>query len=159
MTTHDFTTAIVVDQTQREVFNAATNVRGWWSRNIEGPTTKLNDEFRFEVKDVHYTKQKLIEVIPDRKIVWLVTDSHLSFLEDKSEWTGTKVIFDISQEGDKTKLTFTHEGLAPEVECYDVCTPAWTQYIQHSLFRLITTGQGTPNLEGDLIETPIMQAS
>lgn len=148
----DFTTSILVDQTPREVFSAVTNVREWWSKDIKGNTEKLNDEFIFEVKGVHYSKQKLVEVIPDKKVVWLITDSQLTFVEDKSEWTGTKVIFDIAKQGDKTKLTFTHEGLLPEVECYDACSPAWTQYMQNSLFRLITTGKGNPNLEGTLIE-------
>jgi hypothetical protein len=152
MENRNFTTALLVDQTPEEVFAAVNNVRGWWSKGIKGGTEKLNDEFEFEVKDVHYSKQKLVEAIPDKKVVWLVTESNLTFTKDKGEWTGTKVIFDISKKGDKTQLTFTHEGLVPEVECYGACSPAWTEYIQHSLFRLITTGIGDPNLEGRRIK-------
>ena len=63
----DFTTSILVDQTPQEVFYAVTHVRDWWSKGIEGQTEKLNDEFTFEVKDIHYSKQKLVEVIPIRK--------------------------------------------------------------------------------------------
>lgn len=146
----DFTMTLLVDQTPREVFNAVTNVRGWWSEGIKGGTEKLNDEFLFEVEGVHRSRQKLIEVVRDRRVVWLVTDSDMSFLRDRSEWTGTKVVFEIDRYGDMTKLTFTHQGLSPEVECYDACAPAWTEYVRHSLFRLITTGQGDPNLEGRL---------
>ena len=60
------------------------------------------------------------------------------------------VRFDISQQGNKTQLLFTHEGLVPAFECYDVCSPAWTHYVQGSLLPLITTGKGHPN-QGDLI--------
>ena len=72
MTTTDFTTTIVVDQTPEEVFNAINNPRGWWSEEIEGGTAKLNDEFDYHYKDVHISKMKLIEVIPNKKVVWLV---------------------------------------------------------------------------------------
>lgn len=151
----DFTTSLLVDQSPREVFKAIINPRGWWSKNIIGNTEKQDDEFIFEVKGVHYSKQRLIEVIPDKKVVWLVTEAKMTFIKDEGEWAGTKIIFDITKEGDKTKLTFTHEGLVPEVECYKACMPAWTDYIQHSLFMLITTGKGDPNLEGRTIAKPI----
>lgn len=154
MTDKSFTTSFVVDQTPEEVFNAVTDVRGWWSQGITGDTTKQDDEFEFEVPGVHYSKQKLIEVIPNKKIVWLITEANMTFLKDADEWVNTKVIFDITKEGDKTKLTFTHEGLVPEIECYNLCMPAWTQYVEGSLYKLVTTGEGTPNLEGKSIDKP-----
>jgi uncharacterized protein YndB with AHSA1/START domain len=148
----DFTTTVLVDQTPRAVFNAVTNVRAWWSEGVVGGTERLDDEFVFEVAGVHRSTQRLVEVVPDRKVVWLVTDSNMSFVQDKDEWTGTKVVFEISREGDQTRLTFTHQGLVPEVECYGACSPAWTQYVQHSLLSLIMTGKGDPNLEGRRIQ-------
>ena len=154
----DFTTTLLVDQTASEVFNAITDVRGWWSRGIQGSTEEQGDEFVFEVEGVHHSKQRLVEVIPGERIVWLVTEADMSFLTDRDEWAGTRMVFDIAQEAGQTKLTFTHEGLVPQVECYDACMPAWTQYVQHSLLQLITTGEGDPNLEGRTIEKPASPA-
>jgi hypothetical protein len=138
----NFTTSITVSQPPAEVFSAVNNVRGWWQGEIKGNTDKLNDEFSYRMKDIHFSKQKIVELIPNEQIVWLVTESQLSFLTDKSEWTGTKIIFDIVAEGNKTKLTFTHQGLVPAIACYNNCSGAWSDLIEKSLFSLITTGKG-----------------
>jgi len=145
MNTPDFTISFLVDQTPEEVFNAVNNVRGWWSQGVEGSTEKLNDEFIYRYPEFHYSKQKLIEVIPNKKVVWLVTDSALTFVKQKDEWTNTKISFDITQKGNKTSFRFTHHGLVPQVECFDSCSGGWRQYISGSLFKLITTGKGEPD--------------
>ena len=149
MTTSDFTTTIQVDQTPEEVFNAINNVRGWWSEEIEGSTDKLNDEFRYHYQDVHRCKMKIIEFIPNEKVVWLVLDNYFKFTKDKSEWTGTKISFEIAEQDNKpgnyrTRLRFTHVGLDPGIECFDSCSNSWSQLIQQSLFSLITTGKAEP---------------
>lgn len=141
MKTSDFTTSILVDQTQKEVFDAVNNPQIWWSGDIAGSSEKINDEFTYRYKDIHYSKQRIVEMVPDQKVVWLVTESQLNFTADVSEWTGTKIIFEISNEDNKTRLNFTHQGLYPEIECFDACSGAWSQIIQQSLFSLITTGK------------------
>jgi hypothetical protein len=140
--TNDFTTSFVVSQTPAQVFDAINNVRAWWSGEIEGPTDQLNQAFIYRVKDIHSSTMKVTTLIPDEKVVWTVTDSHLSFVKNKQEWTDTEIHFDITRVGDQTKLTFTHQGLVPEVECFNACQPAWTGYIQTSLKNLITSGKG-----------------
>ncbi len=142
MTTTDFTTTILVDNSPKEVFDAINNVRGWWQGEIEGNAEKVNDEFSYRMKDIHYSRQRIEESIPNEKIVWLVTDSNLSSFKDKSEWTGTTIVFEISEVNNQTQLRFTQVGLVPEFECYGGCSWGWGTLIENSLYSLITTGEG-----------------
>jgi len=144
MKKQDYHTSITVDATAHEAFNCINRVTKWWTENLEGSSQKLNDEFTVRFDDVHVSKQKLVELIPDKKVVWLVTDSKLNFIKDKQEWINTKISFEISTQNDKTKIHFTHIGLVPEIECFDACSNAWSQYINGSLLKLISTGKGRP---------------
>ena len=151
MKEHDYHTSITVDATAHEAFKNLNNVSQWWTENLEGSSQKLDDEFTVRFGDVHYSRQKLVEVIPDKKVVWLVTDSKLNFLKNKQEWTNTKISFEISTEYDQAEIHFTHIGLVPEIECFDACSNAWGQYVQ-SLWKLVTTGKGEPDRKEKIIE-------
>jgi Activator of Hsp90 ATPase homolog 1-like protein len=142
MTTTDFSTTLLVDQTPKQVFNAINNPQNWWPGEIKGRSGKLNDEFGYRYKEFHFSKQRIVEIIPDKKVVWLVTESIINYTEDKAEWTGTKISFEISEQDNKTQLRFTHLGLVPEIECFDSCSNSWNQIIQQSLFSLISRGKG-----------------
>lgn len=144
MKTQDFTTAFIVAATPRQVFEAITNVRGWWSENIEGETNRKDAEFEYHYQDVHRAKMRITELVPGKRVVWHVLDNYFKFTKDTTEWTGTDVIFDISPKGSGTELKFTHKGLVPDYECYQICHDAWTHYIQDSLKDLIVTGTGKP---------------
>lgn len=157
MENKSYTTAIVVDQDSMTAFNAIQNFKAWWSDDIEGPSNQLNETFFYHYKDVHQCKLKLIEQLPNKRLVYLVLDNAFNFVEDKTEWVNTKLIFDITNNGEQTHIQFTHEGLVPDFACYDVCNDAWTSYIQGSLKSLITTGVGKPNpkeggLNAELVE-------
>jgi uncharacterized protein YndB with AHSA1/START domain len=147
MKKQDYNASITVEATAQEAFKSINSVTKWWTENLEGNSQKLNDEFTVRFGDVHFSKQKLVEVVPDKKIVWLVTESKLNFVKDKHEWTNTKISFEIAGKGGKTQIHFTHLGLVPEVECYDGCRKGWNQYIKGSLFKLLTEGKGTPGLK------------
>jgi hypothetical protein len=140
MENKSFTTRIEVAKPQQEVFGCITEVPRWWSTDFEGNSRSFNDEFIIHHPNTHFSKQRLVEVIPYNKIVWLVTDSNLSWLQhDKQEWTGTKMIFEISTNANNSRLDFTHQGLSPEKECYAKCAEGWKMVIEDWLFHYIST--------------------
>jgi hypothetical protein len=137
---NDFTTAFTVDQAPDAAFAAINNVRGWWTGDIDGSTDVLGSEFTYRYEDMHYSKQKVTELVPGEKVVWRVLDGRINFVDDKDEWTGTTITFDIARTGDRTEVRFTHVGLVPENECFNGCSNAWTYYINDSLRDLIAGG-------------------
>lgn len=138
MKNQDFTTTILVDQTPQQAYRTILDVSAWWSglfdESFEGNSEKTGDEFSFRAgQGAHYTRQKLVELVPEKKVTWLVTEANLSFVNKTAEWEGTEISFDISPENNKTRITFTHKGLVPDFECYDACALAWTKYLQERL--------------------------
>ncbi|MFD4403848.1 SRPBCC domain-containing protein [Nocardia sp. NPDC058499] len=151
------TAAVSVKETPEEVFAAVTNVRGWWSENLIGASAALGDEFVFtddskyagetakEKQGIRFARFRLTEVTPGTRLVWQVVDSDLTFVDDRSEWTDTTVVFDITATSEGTTLQFTHKGLtADESECFEACSRGWTFYITKSLPQLLSTGTGDP---------------
>jgi len=144
MKEQDLTIVITVKATAQEAFKNINSVTKWWTENLEGSSEKPGDEFTVRFGDVHVSTQKLVEVIPGKKVVWLVTDSQLNFIKDKQEWTGTKISFEIVEKNNKTTIDFTHHGLIPGIECFNACSNAWGDYINNSLRSLVNTGKGQP---------------
>ena len=150
MKDQSYTATVEFAKSPGDVFKRINDVSKWWTRvangeqtEFEGRSTKLNDEFILRHGESHYSKQKLVEVIPGKKVVWFVTDSKLNWLKkNQHEWTGTKMIFELTSKGDKTALNFIHQGLVPEKECYDHSVQFWDMVIKEWLFNFITNNKG-----------------
>lgn len=142
MKTSDFTVTLLVDQSPSEVIEAVSNPQNWWSGEVTSEAMQLNDEFSYRYQDLHYSRQRVVELVPEQKVVWMVTESELFYVEDRNEWTGTKISFEVTRQGNQTELRFSHLGLTPAVECFNSCSTTWSQLIKQSLYSLITTGKG-----------------
>jgi len=146
METQDYTASITVNAPAQEAFYTINNVTTWWTEDLAGGSHNLGDEFTVRFEDIHVTTQKLIEVTPYTKVVWLVTNSKLNFVEDKHEWTNTTISFDIAEHDGQATIHFTHHGLQPTLQCYNGCSKGWDYFIKGSLFKLLTEGKGTPGI-------------
>jgi hypothetical protein len=137
---NDFSTTFTVNRSPEEVFAAINDVRSWWTGEITGGTDQLGAEFTYAYDDLHRSTHKVVELVAGTKVVWLVTDSRLSFTADPAEWTGTEIVFDISRKGNATEVRFTHVGLEPAVECFESCSSAWGHYINGGLRARVING-------------------
>jgi uncharacterized protein YndB with AHSA1/START domain len=146
MNSQDFTASFTVDKSPREVYAAINHVRGWWSEDIDGRTDQLGADFKYRYKNVHLCTLQIVELVLEKQVTWLVRDNYFSFTEDKTEWKGTKIQFEITPTDKGTEVRFTHKGLVPAYECYSACSDGWSTYIKGSLRSLILTGRGQPNV-------------
>ncbi len=136
----DFTLSFTVDQAPEIAYAAINDPRLWWSGEFEGSTDRLGDVFSYRYQAFHTSKQQVIEQVPNKRVAWRVLDAQLNFVEDRTEWNGTTITFDIKRRGEETEIVFTHVGLKPNGECYDTCSDAWTSLIKGSLKQLIESG-------------------
>jgi uncharacterized protein YndB with AHSA1/START domain len=137
-----YTTSFSVDRTPDQVFDAINDVRGWWMTRVEGDNRAVGDEFSYRVPGVHFCKMRVTELVPGERVVWQVVENHMSFIEDQSEWKGTEIRFELTGKDGGTEVRFTHDGLVPSYECFDICRNAWTFYVGDSLRSLAATGEG-----------------
>ena len=139
----DYHSSIAANVTPKEAFAGIANVGGWWAKNFKGSALKKGDTFTVEFGKTNVNFE-ITEAIPEKKSVWKVTDCYLDWLNDKKEWKGTEVVWEIASKGAETQIDMTHVGLTPDVECYNDCFAGWNGHINGSLNNLLKDGKGQP---------------
>ena len=141
----DYAITYTVEASPAEVFAAINDVRAWWDGVIQGPTEHVGDVFTYSHEPEHRSVQRITESVPGERVVWHIDEAELTFVEDRGEWTSTDVVFEIDPAPDGARLTFTHRGLRPDVECYEACSTAWGFYVSGALRRRV---EGTAGRSG-----------
>lgn len=108
-------------------------------------TSQIDAEFTFRVDDIHYSRIKVVELVPKEKVVWLIVENFMNYGQDQTEWVGTKIKFEIATKGDQTQVRFSHLGWMPAYECFESCSNAWAFFLKDSLRDLIATGESRPH--------------
>jgi hypothetical protein len=142
MKEQDFNRIISEKISAGEAMKKISQVTDWWGISLSGSSEKQNDKFVVKMGGDSFFDFTVAELIPGKKIVWLVTDCNMPWYTDKKEWTNTKLIFDLSENNGETTINFTHKGLTPGVECFKDCEKGWTHWITTSLLSYFTTGKG-----------------
>ena len=144
-----YSTSVSFNGNVEAVFQAiAKNVQQWWG-NTDSPVLKVGDEFTTSF-DKTFWKFKISIFEPSHKIVWECIDArhiHTGHNGIEKEWLGTSVEWILEEEGlSQVTVHFKHNGLTPDLNCYEICTPAWEMFVTQSLKSFVETGVGTPSL-------------
>ncbi|SHL13829.1 hypothetical protein SAMN05444266_102173 [Chitinophaga jiangningensis] len=145
MKTNDYSCSFTVEQPSHAIFQAICQVNRWWATNVVGNTQALDEPFTVNLSCDTWVTFRVAVFAPDWHIAWLVTDCHLPWLSNQSEWNHTTLHFYITPTLNGNKLTVIHQGLSPDLECYDRCEQGWNNFAGKSLSKLITTGHGMPD--------------
>jgi uncharacterized protein YndB with AHSA1/START domain len=108
---------------------------GWWTTNTQGES-KVGGVLRFRFGAGGFD-MKVLELQPGTHVLWQVVDG-------PPEWVGTKVRWDLKQEGDYTIVLFKHEDWKEPVEFMHHCSTKWALFLM-SLKSLVETGKGFPD--------------
>lgn len=144
MTQQDYHSSITADIPPGEAFEKISSVNGWWATHFEGSSSKVGDIFTVRFSNGDWYQAQVAELLPGKKIIWNVIDAEQTWHEDRKEWTGTTIVWEISPLEKGSVITLTHLGLTPAFECYDKCTGGWNWLMQKSLTSLLAEGKGLP---------------
>ena len=79
---------------------------------------------------------KVLELEPTERVLWQVVDG-------PEEWLGTKISFDLKQNGDWTIVLFKHQGWKEPVEFMHHCSTKWAVFLL-SLRDWVERAEGRP---------------
>jgi hypothetical protein len=127
-----------------EAFQGICRVGDWWAVNFKGSARAVHDRFTVHFARTTWSLMEIVSCQPDQHIEWLVVDCYLPIFKDPILWKGNRIRWEITRDEVLTRVTMTHVGLVPGVECYEDCRKGWNFYVGESLFRLLTEGRGLP---------------
>ncbi|VAV95677.1 hypothetical protein MNBD_ALPHA02-160 [hydrothermal vent metagenome] len=118
-------------------FVVAQEIGSWWSE-FEGNLDKLGDEAAFSFKPNPTTWTFRVTGYEEGRYFELecikANHIHEGLPETiHEEWLNTKLIFEIEPDGGGSKITLTHNGLVPTLDCYEICVSGWDHFFKDSL--------------------------
>ena len=129
---------LVINTPPQKIYNAlttSTGVANWWTKEtIVGKQIGDTNVFKFGEK--YHNEMKIIDLIPDNRVEW-------ECIKGDDEWIGTKLIFELLGNDDKTTLKFIQAKWKEETDFFASCNYQWGYYMR-SLKLYCESGKGTP---------------
>ena len=98
MNNQNFQRTMELTASPEDVFKCISQVDLWWAKNFKGKAQVLGDTFSVHFGDT-YVDFQVSESVPNKKVVWKVTDCNLHWIDNKKEWKNTEIVFDITAKG------------------------------------------------------------
>jgi uncharacterized protein YndB with AHSA1/START domain len=119
-----------------EAVSTAAGVSGWWMPTTGSGAEGTELHLRFPPGPVLI---RVDTVRPVSTVAWTVL-----VCDFEADWVGTQIVFTLRPGRDGgTTLEFRHQGLTPQLHCYDRCRQGWGHYLS-SLRDYVETGAGRP---------------
>lgn len=145
----DYSAEILVTEGPAAVYQAITvNIDKWWTE-LSNKAQKAGDDLVVRFENSTSWVMKVTEAIPNSSVVWDVVEANhnLTDINKKDEWKGTTIKWEIGKNDAGSKVTLKHNGLVPDLECFEICEAGWG-YFLGSLKRYLETGKGSPYKPG-----------
>lgn len=108
---------------------------GWWTSDTTGKE-EVGGVIHFQFGGRGGFDMKVLELEPEKRVVWEV-------IQGPPDWVGTRVIWDLTPEGDGTTIRFKHQGWREQVDFMGHCSMKWGTFLM-SLKQLHEAGKGAP---------------
>lgn len=140
----DYSASFTTPRDPEAVYATLVAVRDWWAGDISGSAEAVGDTFIYRFEPHHVSRQRVAELAPGRRVVWDVTDSAINFVDDKQEWRGTRIVFEIAGIEGGSRVTLTHHGLTRQKACFDACSQGWEHFFGKGLRDALEGKQPAP---------------
>jgi hypothetical protein len=147
---------VTVNSSISKVYDAlTTGYEHWWTTTGGATFETVGDQIKFTFPpQVSYWTFQAKTLIKDQEVDLICTDAYHLLLDlpdaPKGEWLASRLHFKLTPIDGLTKIHFRHEGLTPDLNCYDICEEGWDHFFMRSLQDYLNSGQGAPYMPEDI---------
>lgn len=128
----------------------ATQMDQWWTKTTEGKLQRVGDRVKvifpphfgfwtFEAVTIEHPRLITMRCVDARHSV----EGQPETIEQ--EWVGTLIHWRFTETDGGTEISMIHDGLTPQLACWDICQDGWNQFFKGSLKAFLDGGEPSPH--------------
>ena len=122
----------------------------WWTETTEGEINEVGDRVKaifppgFGFWEFEATALEAAERI---ELTCIDAEHRVAGQpsEIDKEWLGTRIVWTFENGNGKSRVTLTHHGLTPELNCWDICQDGWDFFFTESLKNFLNGEPASPH--------------